>query len=73
MKQPVHLKSSDGVETVADSKSVIAGWSEYIQKLLNVLGNIEPDALENIQQCSVNTVLDEKPTMNEMVREIKGL
>ena len=29
--------------------------------------------LENIQTRSVNTALDEKPTMNEMVRAIKGL
>ena len=29
--------------------------------------------LENIQKRSVNTALDEKPTMDEMVRAIKGL
>ena len=29
--------------------------------------------LENIQKRSVNTALDEKPTMDEMVRSIKGL
>ena len=26
-KQPVHLKSYDGVETFSDSKSVMTGWS----------------------------------------------
>ena len=39
-KQPVHLKSSDGLETFTDSKSVMARWSEYFQKLLNVPGDI---------------------------------
>ena len=72
-KQPVHLKSSDGLEIFTDSKSVMARWSEYFQKLLNVPGDIEPEVLENIQKRSVNTALDEKPTMNEMVRASKGL
>ena len=72
-KQPVHLKSSDGLEIFTDSKSVMARWSEYFQKLLNVPGDIEPEVLENIQKRSVNTALDEKPTMDEMVRAIKGL
>ena len=70
-KQPVYLKSSDGVDTFSDS--VMARWSEYFQKLLNVPGHIEYNALENIHQLSVNTVLDGKPTMDEIVRAIKGL
>ena len=72
-KQPVHLKSSDGLEIFTDSKSVMARWSEYFQKLLNVSGDIEPAVLENIQKRSVNTALDEKSTMDEMVRAINGL
>ena len=72
-KQHVHLKSSDGSEIYTDSKSVMAGWSEYFQKLLNVHGDIEPEVLENIQKRSANTALDEKPTLDEMVRAIKGL
>ena len=71
-KQPVHLKSSDGSEMFTDSKIVMARWSEYFQKLLNIPGDIEPEVLENIQKRSVNTALDEKPTMDEMVRAIKG-
>ena len=63
-KQPVHLKSSDGLEIFTDRKCMMAGWREYFQKLLNVPGDIEPE---------VNTALDEKPTMDEMVRVIKGL
>ena len=47
-KQPLHLKLPDGVETFIYSNSVIARWSEYFQKLLNVPGDIEPEALENI-------------------------
>ena len=72
-KQPVHLKSSDGLEIFTDSKSVMARWSEYFQKVLNVPGDIEPEVLENIQKRSVNTALDEKPTMYEMISAIKGL
>ena len=72
-KQPVHLKSSDGLVTFTYSKSVMARWSEYFQKLLNVPSDIEPEVLENIQKRSVNTALDVKPTMNEVVGAIKGL
>ena len=72
-KQPVHLKSSDGLETFTDSQSVMAIWSEYFQKLLNVPGDIELEAMENIQKRNCNTAQDEKPTMDEMVRAIKGL
>ncbi|KAK2188622.1 hypothetical protein NP493_126g00029 [Ridgeia piscesae] len=38
---PVHLKSTDGMETISDSKTVVARWSEHIQKLLNVPRDIE--------------------------------
>ena len=72
-KQPVHLKSSDGVEIFTDSRSVMARWNEYFQKLINVPGYILPEVLENIQKRSFNTALDEKPTMDEMVRAINGL
>ena len=72
-KQPVHLESSDGLEIFTDSKSMMARWSEYFQKLLNVPGDIELEVLENIQKRCVNTALDEKPTVDEMVRAIKGL
>ena len=44
--QHVHLRSSDGVKTFTDSKSVMARWSQYIQKLLNIPGDMEPEALE---------------------------
>ena len=72
-KQHVHLRSCEGLETFTDSKSVMAGWSEYFQKLLNVPGDIEPELLESIQKRSLNTALDEKPTMDDMVRAVKGL
>ena len=72
-KQPVHLKSSDGLEIFTDTTRVMARWSEYIYKLLNVPGDIEPEVLENIQKRSVITALDEKPTVDKMVRTIKGL
>ena len=72
-KQPVHLKLSDGLEIFTDSKSIMTRFKKYFQKLLNVPGDIVPEVLENIQKRSVNTALDEKPTMDEMVRAIKGL
>jgi len=71
-KGPVHLKSSDGRETFSDSKRVLARWTEHFRNLLNVPGDIEPKALENIQQRNVNTDLNEIPTMDEMAREINS-
>ena len=47
-KGPVHLKSTDGMETFSDNKRVEARWSEHFQKLLNVPGDIEHEALDNI-------------------------
>ena len=44
-KQLVHLKSYDGLEIFTYSKGVMARWSEYFQKLLNVPGDIEPEVL----------------------------
>ena len=72
-KGPVHLKSTDGMETFSDSKRVVARWSEHFQKLLNVPGDIEHEALVNIQQRITNTCLDEIPNMDEMARAIAGL
>ena len=43
------------------------------QKLLNVPGDIEHEALVNIQQRITNTCLDEIPNMDEMARAIAGL
>ena len=50
-KQPVHLKSSDGLKIFTYSKSVMVRWSEYFQKLLNVPGDIEPQVLETYKSA----------------------
>ena len=50
-KPPVYLKSADGLETFTNRKSVMARWSEYFQKLLNVNGDIEPEALETYKSA----------------------
>ena len=57
-KGPVHLKSTDGMETLSDSKRVVARWSEHFQKLLNVPGDIHHEALDNIPQRITKTILD---------------
>ena len=72
-KGSVQLKSSDGMETFSDSKRVVARWSEHFQKLLNVPGDIDHEALDNIPQRIIKTSLDEIPTMDEMARAIAGL
>ena len=72
-KGPVHLKSTDGMETFPDSKRVVLRWSEHFQKLLNVPGDIDHKALDNIPQCITKTSLVEIPTMAEMARPIGGL
>ena len=72
-KGSVQLKSTDGMETVSDSKRVVARWSEHFQKLLNVNGDINHGALDNIPQRIIKTSLDEIPTMDEMARAIASL
>ena len=72
-KGPVQLKSTDGMETFSDSRKVMATWSEHFQKLLNVPGDIDHEALGNIPQRITKTSLDEFPTMDEMHKAIAGL
>ena len=67
-KGPVHLKSTDGIETSSDSKRVVARWSE----LLHVHGDIDYETLD-IRQRITKTSLDETSTMAEMARAIAGL
>ena len=69
----VHLKSTDGMETFSDSKRVVARWSEHFQKLLNVPGDVNHEALDNIPQRVTKTSLDEIPTVDEMARAIACL
>ena len=47
-KGHVDLKSRDGMESFSDSKTVVARWSEHFKKLLDVLGDIDHEALDNI-------------------------
>ena len=47
--------------------------SEHFQKLLNVPGDIDHEALDNIPQRITKTSLDEIPTMDEMARAIASL
>ena len=72
-KGPVHLKSTDGIETLSDSKIFVARWSEHFQKQRNVPGDLDHEALDNIPQRITKTSLDEIPTMDEMARAIAGL
>ena len=61
------------METFSESKRVVARWSEHFQKLLNVPGDIDHEALDNIPKRITKTSLDEIPTMDEMARAIAGL
>ena len=72
-KGPLQLKFTDGMETFSDSKRVVARWSEHFQKLHNIPGDIDHEALDNIPQRITKTSLDEMPTMDEMARAIAGL
>ena len=60
------------MDTFSDSKRVVSRWSEHFQKL-NVPGDIDQGALNNIPQCITKTSLEEIPTMAEMDRAIAGL
>ena len=61
MEGPIFMQSIDGMETFSGSKTLVAKWSEHFQKLLNVLGDIDHGALDNIQQHITKTSLDENP------------
>ena len=72
-KEPVHLKSTDGMETFSDSKRVVARWSEHFQKLLNVPGDIDHEALDTIPHRVTKTSLEEISTMANWARAIVGM
>ena len=57
----------------SDSNRVVARWSEHFQKLLDVPGDIDHEALDNMPQRIAKTSLDEIPTMAEIARAIAGL
>ena len=61
------------MEPFSDSKRFVAKWSEHFQKLLNVPGDIDHEALDNIPQRVTKTSLDDIPTMYEMARTIAGM
>ena len=69
-KGPVHLKSTDEMETFSDIKGVVARWSEYFQKLLNVPGDIDHEALDNAAHYQDMPRWDSN---HEMARTIAGL
>ena len=56
MEGHVHVKSIDELETFSGSKTLVATWREHFQKLLNVLGDIDHLALDNIQQRIPKTI-----------------
>ena len=72
-KAPVQLKSTDGMETFSDSKRVVARWGEHFQKLLNVSGDIDHEALDNISQRIIKTSLGEIPTIDEMAKAMADM
>ena len=47
--------------------------SEHFQKLFNVPGDIDHEALDNIPQRITKTSLEENTTMHEIARAIAGL
>ena len=64
------------MDTFSDSKyskRVVARWSEYVLKLLNVPGDIDHEALDNITQRITKASLDDIPTVPEKARAIPGL
>ena len=73
LKEPVPLKSTDGMEIFSDCKRVVARWSEHFQKLLNVPDDIDHEDLDKIPQCITKRSFDYIPTIADMARTIAGL
>ena len=72
-KGPVHLKTSDGRETISDNNRVLSRWAEHFQTLLNVPGDIDPSALDRIQQHPMIESLDDIPTIDEVTKAIAAM
>ena len=70
---PVHLKSTGGMQFFFDSERVVARWSEHSEKVLNVPGDIDYEALDNVPQRIIKTSLNEIPTRAVMARAIACL
>ena len=71
-KGPVHLNSTNEMQTFSDSMRVVARWSEHFQKLIKT-EDVDHETLDNIPQHITKTSLYEIPTMDEMASAIAGL
>ena len=57
----------------SERRRVVARWSEHFQRVLNVPGDIDHEARDNIPQRITKISLDEIPTMDEMTGAIASL
>lgn len=72
-RSTVHIKSLDGDITFSDNKSVLERWSQHFEALLNQPGDIEPEALDRINQRPIVTELDDVPALEELQRALNSL
>lgn len=68
-----NLKSADGTKLLTDKREVDARWREHFEQLLNVPGDIDPEALARIEQRPELPDMNAIPSPTELVDAIKVL
>ena len=67
------LLSVDGTSLLTDKEAILKRWAERFDSALNWASSINDDAINRLPQVKYNLLLDEFPTVAEIVKAIKLL
>ena len=67
------LLSADGTSLLTDKEAILKRWTEHFDSVLNRPSSIYDDAINLLPQVECNLLLDEFPTVAEIVKAIKLL
>ncbi|GFN92963.1 hypothetical protein PoB_001946900 [Plakobranchus ocellatus] len=64
------LRSSDGLDLLTDSTSILTRWSEHFQNLFSDNRTVQDTAMDRIPQLPLRDELDEIPSLEETIEAI---
>ncbi|GFO14619.1 endonuclease-reverse transcriptase [Plakobranchus ocellatus] len=67
------LRSSDGLDLLTDSTSILTRWSEHFQNLFSANRTVQDTAMDRIPQLPLRDELDEIPSLEETIEAISQL
>ena len=67
------LLSADGTSLLTDKEAILKRWAELFDGVLNRPSSINDEAFNRLPQVECNPLLDELPSVSEIVKAIKLL